>query len=64
MGVDLTEEKLTDDAIGFGNSFAEAAKNALKHYENQKRLAEEQKANPAFRQVQAILANKASKLHS
>lgn len=42
MGLDLTEEMLTDDAIGFGKSLAEAAKNALKHYENQKRLAEEQ----------------------
>ena len=33
--------KPTGDALGFGATFALAANNALKHWENQKRLAQE-----------------------
>ncbi len=38
----LCNEAPTNDALGFGHSFAGAANNALKHWGNQKRLAEEQ----------------------
>lgn len=59
----LCNEAPTQDALGFGHSFAAAANNALKHWGNQKRLAEEQRANPKYKAVQDALSKKAAQLN-
>lgn len=59
----LCNEEPTQDALGFGHSFAAAANNALKHWGNQKRLAEERIANPKYKAVQDALSKKAAQLN-